>query len=326
MDYKIIIDASHGGDDTGCLLSNIPEKNIALELSKYMYQKFESLNVPVMLVRDKDETIFPSDRIKKITEMYGDHKFVIVISNHVYSKQEYEIVYGIKQSSQLPNRIASNLMHHHEQVIWHSKRLGSNAHLDYYLMHRNTANMQVLRISYPFVQNRGDLDKGVDIIVDAIYEYIGGKVQNDWYQVSKGDTMWNVAKKFHLSVDELKVLNGFTDNLLRTGDKIKTKKAENVIQYVVGKGENLYQICQKFHIDLEELMEYNHKKSNLVQMGDMIQIPNRNSIEHSVRKGENLYQIASAYHIDVKELVKKNHLQGKQIQAGDIITIEQNSK
>lgn len=286
-----------------------------------MYQKFESLNVPVMLVRDKDATIFPSDRIKKITEMYGDHKFVIVISNHVYSNKSYEIVYGLQQSSQLSNRIASNLLHHHEQVICHFKRLGSNAHLDYYSIHRDIANMQVLRISYPFVQNRGDLDKGVDTIVDTIYEYIGGKVENDWYQVSKGDTMWNVAKKFHLSVNELKVLNGFTDNLLRTGDKIKTKKEESIIHYVVGKGENLYQICQKFHINIEELMEYNHKKSNLVQMGDMIQIPNRNLIEHSVCKGENLYQIASTYHTDVKELVKKNHLENKQIQVGNIITI-----
>lgn len=321
MDYKIIIDASHGGDDTGCMLSNIPEKNITLELSKYMYQKFEALNVPVMLVRDKDETIFPVERIKKITEMYGDHKFVIVISNHVYSDKSYEIVYGLQQSSQLPNRIASNLMQHHEQVICRSKRLGSNAHLDYYSIHRDIANMQVLRISYPFVQNRGDLDKGVDTIVDTIYEYIGGKVENDWYQVSKGDTMWNVAKKFHLSVDELKVLNGFTDNLLRTGDKIKTKKEENVIQYVVGKGENLYQICHKFDIDLIELMEYNHKKSNLIQMGDVIQIPKRNSIEHSVCKGENLYQIAGRYQTDVKELVTKNHLQNKQVQTGDIITI-----
>ncbi len=321
MNYKIIIDASHGGDDTGCMLSNIPEKNITLELSKYMYQKFESLNVPVMLVRDKDETIFPVDRIKKITEMYGDHKFVIVISNHVYSDKSYEVVYGLQQSSQLPNRIVSNLMQHHEQVICHSKRLGSNVHLDYYSIHRDIANMQVLRISYPFVQNRGDLDKGVDTIVDTIYEYIGGKVENDWYQVSKGDTMWNVAKKFHLSVDELKVLNGFTDNLLRTGDRIKTKKEENVIQYVVGKGENLYQICRRFDIDLIELMEYNHKKSNLIQMGDVIQIPKRNSIEHSVCKGENLYQIAGRYQTDVEELVTKNHLQNKQVQTGDIITI-----
>ncbi len=320
MNYKIIIDASHGGDDIGNLLFNIPEKNVTLELSKYMYQKLQELNVPVTLIRNEDEMISPWNRMKKISEVYGDHKYVIVISNHVYTKKEYEIVYGLKHDAQLPNQVASHLMSNQEQVICHSKRLGFNAHLDYYPIHRNSANMQVLRISFPFVQNRGDLDKGVEQIVNAILEYIGGKKEQDVYQVTKGDTMWNVAKKFHMNVDELKWLNGFTDNLLRTGDKIKVKSESQNIQYVVGKGENLYQICKKFHLDIKELMEYNHKKSNLVQMGDILNIPKK-SIEHSVRQGENLYQIAGLYHTDVKKIMEKNRLNHSDIQVGDIITI-----
>ncbi len=321
MNYKIIIDASHGGDDIGSLLYNIPEKNITLDLSRYMYQKLKELNVPVTLIRNEDETISPWSRFKKMAEVYGDHKYVIVISNHVYAKKGYEIVYGLKQPSQLPNRVASNLMSNGEQVICHTKRLGSNAHLDYYPIHRSSANMQVLRISFPFVQNRGDLDHGVEQIVNAVYEYIGGEKEQNYYEVTKGDTMWNVAKKFHMDVDELKWLNGFTDNLLRTGDKIKIKEEEKSISYVVGKGENLYQICKKFHVDMKELMEYNHKKSNLIQMGDIIKIPKDKSIVHSVSNGENLYQIAGLYHTDVKKIMEKNRLDDSQIQPGDIIAI-----
>ncbi len=317
--YRIIIDAAHGGEDVGCLLSNIPEKNITLELSKYMYQKFQEYNVPVSMVRDHDETIPPAKRLQIITERYGDHKQVIVISNHIKNQKDYEIIYGIQQPSQLSNRIASYLIKNQEQVKSYSKHLGLNPNLDYYWIHRNVANMQVLRITYPFMQNRGDLDKGVEQIVNAIYEYIGGRAQNDFYKVVQGDTLWNVAKKFHIDVDTLKLMNGFTDNLLRTGESIKVKESKE-ITYIVGKGENLYQICKKYDIKLEELMKYNHKKSNLVQMGEKLLIP-IHSTQHKVQKGENLYMIAKKYKIDVKELMEKNHLTESKLKVGDIITI-----
>lgn len=318
--YKIIIDASHGGEDVGLLLYNIPEKNITLDISKYMYQQLKHYNIPVAMVREQDETILPKERIKKITEMYGDHKYVIVISNHIHTKQEYEIIYGIHQLPNLSNRISSYLIREQENVVCHCKRLGSNPRLDYYNIHRDIANMEVIRISYPFTQNRGDLDKSVDKIVAAIYEYIGGKVETDIYQVESGDTMWNVAKKFNLSLDELKWLNGFSDNLLRTGDMIKVKKPKKDLQYIVGSGENLYQISKKFDVEIEELMEYNQMKSNLIQIGQIIKIPEKH-LKHIVHEGENLYQISKYYQKDVGELIEKNKLIDQSLQVGDFITI-----
>ena len=319
--YRIVIDAAHGGDDVGSLLSNIPEKKITLELSKYMYQKLKEYNVPVSLVREEDETLSPVKRLKKMTERYGDHKYVIVISNHIGIQKECDIVYSIHQTPELPNRVASYLLRDHEQVKCHFKRLGSNPNLDYYWIHRNVANMQVLRITYPFVQNRGDLDKGVDKIVDAIYEYIGGKVENNLYEVVQGDTIWNVAKKFNLDINTLKLMNGFTDNLLRTGDMIKVKEEPEVIQYIVGRGENLYQISKKFGIELEELMRYNHKKSNLIQMGEKLLIPKHQVISYKVKQGDNLYQIAKEYQVDVKDLIHKNQMESTELQIGKMITI-----
>lgn len=318
--YRIIIDAAHGGDDVGCLLSNIPEKKITLELSKYMYQKFQAYHIPVFLVREEDETVSPAKRLQRITERYGDHKYVIVISNHIGTQKEYDLVYGIHQTSQLSNRVASYLLRNQEQVKCYMKRLGSNPNLDYYWIHRNIANMQVLRVTYPFVQNRGDLDKGVDYIVDAIYEYIGGKVENNLYKVVEGDTIWNVAKKFNIDINTLKLMNGFTDNLLRIGDMIKVEEDSKNIQYIVAKGENLYQISKKFNVELEELMRYNHKKSNLVQIGETLLIPAQ-EVRHIVGKGDNLYKIAKDYQVEVKDLKSKNQVESSQLQVGDIITI-----
>lgn len=322
--YRVVIDVGHGGDDIGCMLGNTPEKIVALELSKYMHQKFSYFNIPVTLVRSQDETLLPTERLKRIKEVYGDHKYVIVISNHVSMGEQYEIVYGLKQNGTLARRIASNLILNHESVVCHSKRLGMCANKDYYLVHREIANMQVLRITYPFLLKRGDLDKGVEQIVNAIYAYIGGKEESNLYEVVKGDTMWNVAKKFHLSVDELKSLNGFSDNLLRTGDCIRVVSHEQNFPYIVSKGENLYQICKKFQVSIEDVMRHNHKKSNFIRIGELLYIP-RKEIRHIVQEGENLYQIASQYQISIEDIMKKNQLVDSQVFVGDPLIIEKTS-
>lgn len=321
--YKIIIDASHGGEDVGLLWNNIPEKNITLEISKYMYQKLKEYKVSAVMIRNEDETISPKERIKRITELYGDHKYVIVISNHMHKAENYKIVYGLRRNHNLPNRVASCLIKKQENVDCYFKRLGSNPHLDYYDIHRDTANMEVIRISYPLIQNRNDLDKNIEAIVETIYEYIGGKVETNTYQVVSGDTMWNVAKKFNLNIDELKWLNGFSDNLLRTGDIIKVKKEcdeKKVANYVVGAGENLYQISRKFHTSVEDLMNYNHLKSNLIQIGEIIKIPIY-SFEHIIQDGENIYQLAKDYQKEVDELMYKNNLETGKLEPGSYLTI-----
>lgn len=83
MKYKIVIDAGHGGEDPGASGNGIIEKNLTLDISKYMYDKFKQLNVPVTLIRTQDETVTPEERVKRILNTYGDSSDVIVISNHI---------------------------------------------------------------------------------------------------------------------------------------------------------------------------------------------------------------------------------------------------
>ena len=79
----IVIDAGHGGSDPGAVSGNNFEKDYALAMSKYFYDRFRELGIPVILTRDTDITLNPSDRVDKILEAYGDNPNVIVVSNHL---------------------------------------------------------------------------------------------------------------------------------------------------------------------------------------------------------------------------------------------------
>ena len=79
----IVIDPGHGGSDPGAVSDNNYEKDYALKISKYMYDRFNELGIPVTLTRDSDITLSPTDRVNKILSSYGDNPNVIVISNHL---------------------------------------------------------------------------------------------------------------------------------------------------------------------------------------------------------------------------------------------------
>ncbi len=79
----IVIDPGHGGSDPGAVGKDIKEKDYTLLISKYMYDRFKELGVPVKLTRDTDVSLSPSERTNKVQSFYGDGKDVIVISNHL---------------------------------------------------------------------------------------------------------------------------------------------------------------------------------------------------------------------------------------------------
>lgn len=83
MNYKIVIDPGHGGDDPGASGNGIIEKDLTLKISEYMYQLFQEKGIPVAITRTTDETVDPTERVERILNAYGNNSDVIVISNHI---------------------------------------------------------------------------------------------------------------------------------------------------------------------------------------------------------------------------------------------------
>lgn len=79
----IVIDPGHGGVDGGASGNGIVEKDLTLEISKYMYDRFKELGIPVALTRNSDTTLDASDRPGVALNKFGNGRDVILISNHI---------------------------------------------------------------------------------------------------------------------------------------------------------------------------------------------------------------------------------------------------
>ena len=82
MNYRIVVDAGHGGNDPGAISGNLREKDYTLRAANYMYNRFRELGVPVVITRDSDITLSRQERLNTMRSL-GTDPNVIILSNHI---------------------------------------------------------------------------------------------------------------------------------------------------------------------------------------------------------------------------------------------------
>ena len=87
----VVIDPGHGGEDSGAVGNGIIEKNLTLDISKYMYEKFKEAGIPVALTRDSDVTLSSDSRPNVALSKFGNGENVIIISNHINAGGRYKV-------------------------------------------------------------------------------------------------------------------------------------------------------------------------------------------------------------------------------------------
>ena len=323
--YRIVIDPGHGGEDPGASGNGIIEKNLTLEISRYMYDRFKELGIPVYITRTTDETISPTERVNRILNAFGNNKNVIVVSNHINAGggDGAEVIYALRNKSTLANKILNSLAKSGQNIREaYQRRLPSNTSKDYYFIHRNTGNTEPVLVEYGFLDSKGDdveqlknnAEKYANAVVDAILDYIGYGTGTN-YTVQKGDSLWNIANKFNVSVESLKTANNLASNLLNIGQTLKIPTEEKPVTgdytvYTISKGDSLYSIAQKYNTTVDALVKYNNLSSTNLKVGEQLLIPTSESKlnTYTVKSGDSLYSIAKKYGITVDELKKANGL------------------
>lgn len=331
----------HGGTDPGATGNGIIEKDLTLDISKYMYNRFKELGIPVTLTRTTDETLEPTQRVERILAAYGDNPNVIVISNHINAggADGAEVIYALRNTSTLANLILDNIEIEGQNVRKaYQRRLPSDTSKDYYFIHRDTGTTQPVIIEYGFLDSTGDdvnqlkndYESLAEAVVRAIAEYINVPYipQNgNYHTVVKGESLYSIAKKYGVTVDELKNANNLLNNSLSIGQilKIPDKQTneENNNIYIVKSGDSLYSIAKKFNTSVDILKELNNLNTTSLSIGQVLKLPYTpvNSSEYIVKSGDSLYSIAKKYGVTVDELKSTNNLTNNLLSIGQTLKI-----
>ena len=79
----VIVDAGHGGIDSGAVGNGLQEKDLNLEAAQYMYDRLQKLGIPAVMTRTDDEYLPKSQRIERVLEAFNNSPNTILVSNHI---------------------------------------------------------------------------------------------------------------------------------------------------------------------------------------------------------------------------------------------------
>lgn len=325
----VIIDAGHGGSDPGGGSNEYwLEKDLNLKIALYEYERLIQLGVPVKLTRATDITLNPTDRVNKAFSL-ADGNNDILISNHInvdYGRIDgAEVIYSIKDSSTFAKLIASNLQAAGQNlspsgVYTRTNELGN----DYYYIIRNVRPIKTVLVEFGFADSpkddvillRDNWERLAEAVVKSVCEFLGyrytiaspiGK-----YTVVKGDTLYSIANKFNMSLNDLKAINNLTSNTIYPGQVLSVYPSvteAQTITYIVKKGDTLYSIARAFGTTVANIKSANGLQSDNIYQFQSLIIPLAFSVgQYVVQKGDTLYKIANKYNISVEVLRALNNI------------------
>ena len=161
--------------------------------------------------------------------------------------------------------------------------------------------------------------------------------EKNTYVVKSGDSLYSIAQKFNVTVDEIKSENNLTSNNLYIGQvlRIPIKEPENpdigYIEYIVKKGDSLYTIANKYNTTVNTIKDFNKLTSNNLSIGQKLLIPIENieeedTISYTVKSGDSLWSIAKKYNTTVDEIKSLNNLTSNSLSIGQQLLIPSNNQ
>ncbi len=176
-----------------------------------------------------------------------------------------------------------------------------------------------------------------------------------YYVVQKGDNLSNIAKKFNVSIEEIKEWNNLSNASIKLGTSLQVAKNEEGtkeelavaprmenVEYIVKKGDNLGNIAKKFGSTVDDIKQWNNLHENTIAQGITLivakseVVTENNTVattfnkkeslasnsksknyDYLVKKGDSLYSISKKYPgVSVSDIEKWNNIKGKELKPG----------
>ena len=165
-----------------------------------------------------------------------------------------------------------------------------------------------------------------DTLLISSADSTGDDGNDNYYVVDSGDTLWSIARKYNLSVNELKALNNLSSNALSVGQRLIVGK-ESSNDYVVSAGDTLWAIARKFNVSVDDIKALNNLSSNNLSIGMILKIPlysnkqNEETNVYVVKSGDSLWSIARMFNSTVDEIKSLNSLKSNVLRIGQRLVV-----
>lgn len=180
-----------------------------------------------------------------------------------------------------------------------------------------------------------------------------------YYKVKGGESVYGIADKLGIGVDELvkynpTAVNGVDKNQLlflpvsefaakkkaTAPATVQTPVSSSQVTHKVKSGESLYGIARTYGVTVEDLVAENPAANNGIRPNDELRIPtakpavtaspgveqNDGTIFHTIKRGESLYSVAKLYNTSIENLIKLNPgVSATNFRADDVIKVKPNS-
>lgn len=193
-----------------------------------------------------------------------------------------------------------------------------------YSLSRRFATTEETLISLNGLSSDRDLEVGQVLLVPRIDEDI-----YEVYVVEPGDSLYNIARRYHTTVAQLRSLNGVEGGRdLTVGRSVIVPRVDETIfeTVVVETGDSLYSLSRRHGVSVSVLRILNRlAEARDLKVGEVILVPKLEDAAlgvHVIRLGDSLTKIAEAYETSIEFLQSLNGIANPSlIQLDDTILV-----
>ena len=280
------------------------------------------------VVRKYYQRRLPSDSSK-------DYYYII---RNTPNNETLIVEYGFLDNEADAKRLKSNYKKYAEAVVRAVTLYGGYKYVpvsgsNYYVVKKGDSLWSIARangLTVDELKSLNNLSSNVlhvgDTLLISSADSTGDDGNDNYYVVKSGDTLWSIARKYNLSVNELKALNNLSSNVLSVGQRLIVGK-ESSNDYVVSAGDTLWAIARKFNVSVDDIKALNNLSSNNLSIGMTLKIPlysnkqNEETNVYVVKSGDSLWSIARMFNSTVDEIKSLNSLKSNVLRIGQRLVV-----
>ncbi len=288
------------------------------------------------------------DTLWSISKQYNMSLELILALNNIKNKDTLSIGQIIKISqNNLPAVDYTMHVVKKGDTLWSIARR-YNLSVDLILATNNIANSELISIGQKMkIPSRKNTVAEKNIVSQAVINKNNSinnninppeKAEPIVYTVKAGDNLWNISRKYGVSVEVIIDVNNFRDkDLLSLGQKIEIpaigggvsksnqKQEPTIVTYTVVKGDTLWSISQRYDVKMSTIISTNNlKEISRLSIAQKLKLPITNmdiakaegysqdaaaeEIVYYVKKGESLWSISREYNVKLESIIAANNI------------------